>query len=76
VRQENKDQGQLVFEDLQTNHLLNPGELKKFKNVIVKKRKLYEVFNNGLAKKIRLEPQYRHNIEDQKRQVFFEPEQN
>jgi hypothetical protein len=64
----NEEQGQLEFGDLPTNRLLNPGELKKFKSVIAKKRKLYKVFNKGLAKKIRLEPRYRHNMEDAKRQ--------
>jgi hypothetical protein len=63
---ENKEQGLLEFGDLRvpTNRLLNLGELKKFKTVIAKKRKLYKVFNNGLAKKIILEQRYCQNMED------------
>ena len=56
------------FSQLPMDSLLNAQEINTFKSTIAKKRNLYNVFNNGLAKKVRLEASYRHVMIDASKQ--------
>ena len=56
------------FSQLPMDSLPNAQEINTFKSIIAKKRNLYNVFNNGLAKKVRLEASYRHVMIDASKQ--------
>jgi hypothetical protein len=56
------------FGKLPINRDLRPGEITTFKLIIEKKRKLGDVFNKGLPKKIRLQTSYRHHMVDVEKQ--------
>jgi hypothetical protein len=51
-------------EDDESNRKLRPNEIAKFKEIVGKKRRLGEVFNDGLPKKVRLDSTYRHIMVD------------